>query len=101
MMAVSPLRSSNYEPIARSTKTISKKYVKDDHLRQALSFHSLLVGGKPFQTSSIYTLINYLERQWGVFFPEGGGHAMVRTFVKLFEELGEDNRLPHTVKSYR
>ena len=45
-------------------KTVSK-YVKDDHLRQALSFHSLLVGGNPFQTSSIYTLIHYLEREWG------------------------------------
>ncbi|DAC60803.1 MAG TPA: phytoene desaturase, partial [Candidatus Poseidoniales archaeon] len=79
-------------------KTISK-YVKDDHLRQALSFHSLLVGGNPFQTSSIYTLIHYLEREWGVFFPEGGTHALVRTLVKLFEELGGEIRLSTPVKS--
>ena len=97
MMAVSPalikLRAD------RSVyKTISK-YVKDDHLRQALSFHSLLVGGNPFQTSSIYTLIHYLEREWGVFFPEGGTHALVRTLVKLFEELGGEIRLSTPVKS--
>ena len=80
----------------RADKSVYKtvaKYVKDDHLRQALSFHSLLVGGNPFQTSSIYTLIHFLEREWGVYFPKGGTHALVRTLVKLFEELGGELRL--------
>ena len=81
-------------------KTVSK-YVKDEHLRQAMSFHSLLVGGNPFQTSSIYTLIHYLERQWGVFFPRGGTHALVRALVKLFEELGGELRLNNPVKQAR
>ena len=78
-------------------KTVSK-YVKDDHLRQAMSFHSLLVGGNPFQTSSIYTLIHFLERQWGVYFPRGGTHALVRALVSLFEELGGEIRLNSPVK---
>ena len=97
MMAVSPalikLRAD------RSVYNTVAKYVKDDHLRQALSFHSLLVGGNPFQTSSIYTLIHFLEREWGVHFPEGGTHALVRTLVKLFEELGGEIRLSTPVKS--
>lgn len=86
----------------RADKSVYKtvaKYVKDDHLRQALSFHSLLVGGNPFQTSSIYTLIHFLEREWGVYFPKGGTHALVRTLVKLFEELGGELRLSTPVKS--
>ena len=78
-------------------KTVSK-YVKDDHLRQAMSFHSLLVGGNPFHTSSIYTLIHFLERQWGVYFPRGGTHALVRALVSLFEELGGEIRLNSPVK---
>ena len=41
-------------------------YVADDHLRQALSFHTLLVGGSPFAASSIYALIHALEREGGV-----------------------------------
>ena len=97
MVAVSPslikLRAD------RSVYKTVAKYVKDDHLRQALSFHSLLVGGNPFQTSSIYTLIHYLEREWGVHFPKGGTHALVRTLVKLFEELGGELRLSTPVKS--
>jgi phytoene desaturase len=64
------------------------EFVKDDHLRQAFSFHSLLVGGNPFATSSIYALIHALERKWGVWFPRGGTGALVRGMVKLFEDLG-------------
>lgn len=64
------------------------KFIKDPHLRQAFSFHSLLVGGNPFDTSSIYTLIHFLERKWGVTFPKGGTGALVRALVKLFEDLG-------------
>ena len=97
MVAVSPslikLRAD------RSVYKTVAKYVKDDHLRQALSFHSLLVGGNPFQTSSIYTLIHYLEREWGVHFPKGGTHALVRTLVKLFEELGGELKLSTPVTS--
>jgi phytoene desaturase len=62
--------------------------VKDEHVRQALSFHSLLVGGSPFATSSIYALIHALERRGGVWFPRGGTGALIRGFVKLFEDLG-------------
>lgn len=64
------------------------KFISDPHLRQAFSFHSLLVGGNPFDTSSIYTLIHFLERKWGVYFPKGGTGALVRAMVKLFEDLG-------------
>jgi phytoene desaturase len=74
------------------------RFVKDEHLRQAMSFHSLLVGGNPFETSAIYTLIHYLERQWGVFFPRGGTGALVRALVRLFEDLGGEVRLSCPVK---
>jgi phytoene desaturase len=62
----------------RSVYRTVSRYVKDEHVRQALSFHSLLVGGNPYETSSIYTLIHYLERNWGVSFPRGGTGALVR-----------------------
>ena len=77
----------------RSVYSTVARFVRDPHLRQALSFHSLLVGGNPFDTSSIYTLIHYLERKWGVFFPRGGTGALVRALVRLFLELGGELRL--------
>ncbi len=77
----------------RSVYQTVSRFVKDEKLREALSFHSLLVGGNPFETSSIYTLIHYLERNWGVFFPRGGTGALVQALVKLYQELGGEVRL--------
>lgn len=82
----------------RSVYSTVARFVEDEHLRQALSFHSLLVGGNPFDTSSIYTLIHHLERQWGVYFPRGGTGALVRSLVRLFSELGGDLRLSSPVR---
>lgn len=68
-------------------------FIKDEHLRQAFSFHSLLVGGNPFETSSIYGLIHALERRWGVWFPMGGTGALIAGMVRLFEDMGGQVRL--------
>jgi len=62
-------------------------------LRQVFSFHPLLVGGNPFQSSSIYTMIHYLERKWGVHFAMGGTGALVQALLKLFKEMGGHIRL--------
>jgi phytoene desaturase len=72
----------------RSVYSKVASYVSDDHLRQALSFHTLLVGGSPFAASSIYALIHALERDGGVWFARGGTNALVSGLARLFEELG-------------
>src|SRR5690606_28807017 len=54
----------------------------------AFSFHSLLVGGNPFDASSIYALIHALERNGGVWFAKGGTGTLIAAMVKLFEDLG-------------
>ena len=72
----------------RSVYSKVSQFIKDDQLRQAFSFHSLLVGGNPFRTSSIYGLIHALERKGGVWFAKGGTGALIAGMVKLFEDLG-------------
>ncbi len=70
--------------ILKCYKTVSQmvnSHLKHPLIRQAFSIHPLLVGGNPFKTTAIYTLIHYLERRWGVFFCMGGTG-------KLVEELG-------------
>lgn len=62
------------------------KYVKNEKVRQVLSFHPLLVGGNPYATTSIYTLIAFLERKWGVHFPMGGTGSLVKGLVNLIEQ---------------
>jgi len=63
-------------------------FIKNDFLRQCFSFHPLLVGGNPFDTTSIYAMIHYLEREWGVHYSMGGTGHLINGLVKLFEELG-------------
>jgi phytoene desaturase len=72
----------------RTVSGLVGRFVKDERLREALTFHPLLVGGNPFQTTSIYTLIHHLERTWGVWFAMGGTAAIVQAFADLFKELG-------------
>jgi len=73
-------------------------YVKDDRLRQILSFHPLLVGGNPYSTTSIYTLIAFLERKWGVHFPAGGTGSLVRGLVDLITGQGGEVRCDSEVE---
>lgn len=63
-------------------------HLKDPALRQAFSIQPLLVGGNPFTTTSIYTLIHFLERKWGVHFAMGGTGALVKALEKLMLEEG-------------
>jgi phytoene desaturase len=77
----------------RSVYSIVSKFVTDEHLRQALSFHTLLVGGNPMSCSGIYALIHKLERDGGVWFACGGTNRLVAGMVALFERLGGELRL--------
>lgn len=74
------------------------RFIRNEKLRQAFSFHSLLVGGNPFETSSVYALIHALEREGGVHFPRGGTGALVQGLVRLFQDLGGELRLSAPVE---
>jgi phytoene desaturase len=82
----------------RSVYSIVSSFVKNDHLREALSFHTLLVGGNPMATSAIYALIHKLEKAGGVWFAKGGTHALVRAMVAHLERLGGKIRLGDPVE---
>ena len=72
----------------RSVSGLVGHYIKDPRLRVALSFHPLLIGGNPFSASSIYSLIAFLERRWGVHFAMGGTGRLVDGIVGLIEGQG-------------
>ncbi len=79
----------------QSYKTVyglASKYVRDPRLRFALSFHPLFVGGNPFKVTSIYGLIAFLERRYGVHFPMGGMGKLVQGLARLIERQGNDIR---------
>lgn len=73
-------------------------FVQDEFLRRCFSFHPLLIGGNPFDASSIYAMIHYLEREWGVHYAAGGTGAVVDGLRRLIEELGGQIHLNADVK---
>ena len=85
----------------RTVWGLVKTFLKNDKLRQAFSIQPLLVGGNPFDTTSIYGLIHYLERAHGVFFAMGGTGAITRALGSLMERRGVDVRLGSTVDRIR
>jgi phytoene desaturase len=73
-------------------------YLTSAKLRQAFSIQPLLVGGNPFDTTSIYGLIHYLERTHGVFFAMGGTGAITQALGSLMERRGVEVQLRTTVQ---
>lgn len=76
----------------RSVHGLVSKYVRDPRIRLVLSFHSLFIGGNPFSVTSIYGLISFLERRWGVHFPIGGMGKLVDGLVSLLQGQGGEIR---------
>ncbi|MBN1218232.1 MAG: phytoene desaturase [Anaerolineae bacterium] len=74
------------------------KFVQNEFLRRAFSFHPLLIGGNPFDASSIYAMIHYLEREWGLHFAMGGTGAIIEAMGRLFTEIGGKIHLNTEVK---
>ena len=72
----------------RSVWDMVCKYLSHDKLRQAFSIQPLLVGGSPFDTTSIYGLIHYLERAYGIYFAMGGTGALVEQLKQLMLRQG-------------
>lgn len=85
----------------RSVYGMVAKHIQDERLRQVLTFEPLLIGGNPFTAPSIYLLIHWLERKWGVWFPRGGTGAVVNALVQLLQEVGVEVRTNSPVTRIR
>ena len=96
MLKVAPdlIKLQSYKNVYRYVS----QFIKDDFLRMCFSFHPLLVGGNPFDTTSIYAMIHYLEREWGVHYALGGTGALVQAFDRLITEQGGKIHLEVEVK---
>ena len=70
----------------KSVYSLVSSYIKNEKLRRLLSMHPLLVGGNPFTTTSIYGLILYLEKKWGIHYSMGGTGNIIKGLEKLMVE---------------
>jgi phytoene desaturase len=88
------LRLQNHKTVWQ----LASQYFQSEKLRRVFSFQPLLVGGNPFKTTSIYALIFYLEREWGIQFAMGGTGGIIRGLQKLMVEEGIQIRLGEEVR---
>ncbi len=72
----------------KSVAGFVNQYIQDERLRQVFSFHPLLIGGNPFQSTSIYAMIHKLEQAFGIWFAMGGTGALVEGLGRLFVDIG-------------
>ena len=72
----------------KSVYGLVSNYISNEELRRVFSMHPLLVGGNPFTTTSIYTLILFLEKKWGIYYSMGGTGSVVKALEKLMNEEG-------------
>ncbi len=77
----------------RSVYAMVSSFVENEKLREALSFHTLLVGGSPMKTSALYALIHKLEKDGGVWFAKGGTNRLVAGMIAHFERIGGHVRI--------
>jgi len=82
----------------KSVYSLVSSYIKNEKLRRILSMHPLLVGGNPFTTTSIYGLILYLEKKWGIHYSMGGTGNIINGLEKLMNEVGIKIIKGHEVK---
>jgi len=83
----------------RSVYALADRCFSDPRLKLAFSFHPLLVGGNPLTTTSIYSLIAFLERRWGVHFVRGGTGELVKGLLQLIAAQGGEVRLNTPVEN--
>ena len=70
----------------QSVYKLVSSFISNDKLRRVFSMHPLLVGGNPFTTTSIYTLILFLEKKWGIHYAMGGTGSIIKALEKLMSE---------------
>ena len=70
----------------KSVYSLVSSFISNEKLRRVFSMHPLLVGGNPFSTTSIYTLILFLEKKWGIHYSMGGTGSVVQALEKLMLE---------------
>ncbi len=77
----------------RSLYSIVSSHIKNEHLREALTAHMLLIGANPMSTTNLYALRHALKQQGGIWWPKGGFGKLAEAMAVLFQEMGGTLRL--------
>jgi len=76
------------------------KVFKDQRIRLAFSFQSKYLGMSPFNCPSMFTMLSFLEYEYGVFHPRGGTGAVMEAMARVAKDLGVRFRLGEPVQRF-
>jgi len=73
-------------------------YFRDPRLQLAFTFQSKYLGMSPFQCPSLFSILSFLEYEYGIWHPIGGCNALTRGMARVAAELGVTLRLNEPVE---
>lgn len=85
-------------PIFKKQKKIIEKKFKNEILRKALQYQTVLLGTAPGDTPGIYTLMNYVDLVLGEWYPSGGIRSIPISLEKIAKKYGVEIILNTSVK---
>lgn len=83
----------------RSLDDELRTYFQDPRVRLAFSFQSKYLGMSPFRCPGLFSILSFLEYEYGVFHPIGGCGALMQSMARVAERLGVDLLLDTPVES--
>jgi phytoene desaturase len=81
-----------------SVEQYLRKFFQDERVRLAFSFQSKYLGMSPFQCPSLFSILSFLEYEYGVFHPIGGCGAISQKMAQLAEQMGVELHLGEPVE---
>ncbi|MGE3537420.1 MAG: phytoene desaturase family protein [Candidatus Tectimicrobiota bacterium] len=88
-------------PLLRPWRSLDgelRRYFADPRIRLAFSFQAKYLGMSPFQCPSLFSILSFLEYDYGVFHPLGGCGAVTEALARLASKLGARIRLDEPVE---
>ena len=88
-------------PMLRPHQSLDKylsRFFRDPRIRLAFSFQSKYLGMSPFRCPSLFSILSFLEYEYGVFHPIGGCAAVTAAMARVAERLGVEIRTDSPVE---
>lgn len=91
------VKSARALPKLRTMDEYVRSYFEHPKLRQLAEYKLVFLGGSPYNTPGIYTLMSHVDMNVGVYHPTGGIASVVDGMAALATELGAELKTNHEV----
>ncbi|MBS0263524.1 MAG: phytoene desaturase [Planctomycetes bacterium] len=75
-----------------------QRFFTDPRLVVAFTFQSKYLGMSPFRCPSVFSILSFLEYEYGIFHPQGGCSAIMERMAEIATEMGVEIHLNEPVE---